>query len=109
MYALPAQIGRFVESVVFATARALDLGDDLDYRALRRRPPPREIQASPLVGSQLAEPQHADGDSYGERAEAGRTCHLDPRPRHPAHLFRENAAIEGRQPQAPSPPACQDD
>jgi hypothetical protein len=109
MYALPAQVRRFVETVVLAIARALDLGDDLDYRALGRRPAPREIQASPLVGSQLAEAQHANRDPNGERPEAGRTRHLEPRPRRPAHLFRENAAVEGRQPEAPGPPACQED
>jgi hypothetical protein len=69
----------------------------------------REIQASPLVGRQLAETQHADRDSYGERAETGRTRHLEPRPRHAAHLFHENAAVQRGQTQAPGPPACQED
>lgn len=109
MYALPPQVCRFVETVVLGTSRALDLDDDLDDRALGRRPAPWEIQASPLVGSQLAEAQHADRDSRGERAEAGRTRHLEPRGRHPAHLLRENAAVEGGEPQAPGPPACQED
>jgi hypothetical protein len=76
---------------------------------LGRRPAPGEIQASPLVESQLAKAQHADRDSHGERAEAGRTRHLEPRPRHAAHLFHENAAVQRSQTQAPGPPGCQED
>jgi hypothetical protein len=89
--------------------RALDPGDDLDDRSLGRRSAARKIQASPLVGSQVAEAQHADRDARCERAEPSRARHFDPRRCHPADLVRENAPVECGQPHASGPPARQED
>ena len=105
MYALPAQVCRFVEAVRLAAPRTLDAYERFDDRTLRRSAPSGEIQPGTFACDQTAKPNDAYGNTHGERAAASRARNLEPRGKDAPNLGQERTVVERPQPEASPPQA----
>jgi hypothetical protein len=102
--ALASEIRGLVEATgLLRGSRQLDRGDDLQDRALRRRPAERELQTSGLVDGASVEALDPNRNPKRETAGARRAGHLDPCEAGIALPRRKRARIQGDEPRR-SPP-----
>jgi hypothetical protein len=106
VHPLPAQVFSLVEAAgVVGATRARDRCDDLEQRALRRRPLGGQVEASPLSEVDVPEAKDAHRNSRCELAPPRRARHLQACERGAAHLGGERAPVELCQPDSAPPPA----
>jgi hypothetical protein len=105
-----AQPGALVEAVV-RRPRRLDVDQELEARALRRRPPRRERQQHRFGNATVADELGASEDANGERRASRRRGHYRDHPLRGADERQQHAAVEHVEPRrSPRQPAeCEEE